>query len=86
MLQLNEHSARFKKLKINIRSSMDYKTLKYILITKSAFSGQCSHQTFSPSTLRKAKLACQNAFKCFTEPTTSSDMQIISPDSNEEQS
>jgi hypothetical protein len=53
--------SQVRKVKISFRSSMDDKKLRSILIVKGAFSGHCSQQTITPSTLRKAKLACQNA-------------------------
>jgi hypothetical protein len=62
------------------------KTLRSILLATRAFRWQCFKQTFTPSTLCKTKLTCQNALKEFTEPTNSNDMQIINPDSNKEQS
>jgi hypothetical protein len=61
---------------------MDNKTLRSILLGKSAFSGQCFRQTFLPFTLRKANSARHNALTGFTEPTTSNDMHIIAPYSN----
>jgi hypothetical protein len=78
--------SQVRKVKINFRLAIYDKTLRSILIAKGACSGQCFEQTFTPSTLHKAKSTCQNALKGFTEPKTSSDMQIITPDLNKEQS